>query len=115
MIGERNLKMIGGQIIVPIRGVNGEKISITTTAQNIKPGTYAKIKRAVEMQKELVLEDVSLNEYPVTSSGNLSFETIVTSSGIGAFCFHVTSTNSTSGNIRTLSLFINSNDTALYS
>ena len=60
--------MIGGQIIVPIRGVNNEKISLTTTYQDVKKGTYAKIERALNMQKELVLEDLIVGTNIITSA-----------------------------------------------
>ena len=58
MIGERRKKMIGGQCIIQIRGVNNEKIEITTTQKNLKKGTFEKIRRAIELQKEIVFEDV---------------------------------------------------------
>ena len=60
--------MIGGQIIIPLRDENGNKITITTTAKNLKPGTYAKILRAINMQKELVFEDVNYGPVGKTAS-----------------------------------------------
>lgn len=50
--------MTGGYTILPIRGRNNEKIAMSTTPQDIKLGTYAKIKRAIELNKPIMIVDV---------------------------------------------------------
>lgn len=55
--------MIGGQVIIPIRGVNNEKITIESDPVELKAGTYKKIKRAIELQKEIVFEDLYIDTF----------------------------------------------------
>jgi hypothetical protein len=61
--------MIGGSIIIPIRGVNGEKIVISSTAQNLKPGIYDRVIRAINMQKQLIFNDINIINVGPASSG----------------------------------------------
>ena len=53
--------MIGGAVLIPIRGVNDEIVEITTTPKNLKPGTYAKFIRGIQLQKELIVSDLKID------------------------------------------------------
>ena len=59
--------MVGGQVIIPLRNRNGDKISITTTATGIKVGTYQKIMKAIKLQKEIVFNDIIIDDKPYTA------------------------------------------------
>ena len=107
--------MTGGQVIIPIRGVNNEKIYITSVAQSIKPGTYQKIKRAIEMQKELVFNDIMI-DWPSTtaptgkiicSASSVPVFPANTSTGVLRFTIY---TNTTSGTPLTLILSFTNDD-----
>lgn len=94
--------MIGGQIIIPIRSRTGEKINITTTPTGVKEGTFDKIKRAIAMQKELVFEDLIIEESNYNSASD--FASDYSSGGVRFFLFRVVRST------QTIAVVFSSND-----
>ena len=85
--------MIGGQVLIPIRGVNNEKINLTQTQQPIKPGTFQKIKRAIALQKEIVLEDIVIDGFVYSSGGAIT--NIYIASDVEYFAYRAVRSTST--------------------
>ena len=78
--------MIGGQVIVPIRGANNQKVKISSTPVILKARTYERIIRAFTLQKELVFNDIiatsGTNEYALCSCSNLACVSVDTNKSI---------------------------------
>ena len=55
--------MTGGYTIIPLRSATGEKINVTSTAVNLKPGTYKKFLRAIRLQKPIIINDLKLSNF----------------------------------------------------
>ena len=103
--------MIGGQVIIPITDRNGKEIELATTSKNIKLGTFAKIERAIKLQKEVVITGINISGFYFTAGAPIAMTRQLGATYVFKFRVEGTAGDGTSA---AFNIFIYADDTAIY-
>ena len=107
--------MTGGQVIIPIRGRNNEKIQIGLTSTDLKLGTYAKIERSCRLQKQIVFNDLYVASLRIPTCGGGRICSAEIYSGHSYYVFEVIyKTTTSASSYATIAVYIRDDDIAYY-